>query len=259
MKKKFIVANWKMSPTTLAQAQEILESANDYLDTWAERKELSLVFCPPFTFIEEVEKTLTTSHLRHQGFLGAQDISLKDEGAFTGEISGPMLSKLMVRFVIIGHSERRWKLKEDNDIVNQKLKATIRNGMIPIVCLGERTRDDDFKKFLEEQTAKTFDGLKKEDINKCFIAYEPVWAISSNPDSKPDTPESAEESIATIKAYLKSNFDADDPKFLYGGSITSENVTDFMSKDDIDGVLVGGASVNKEEFVKILSKVAKIL
>jgi triosephosphate isomerase len=254
MNKKYIVANWKMLPESLAEAEQILDSVNEYLGSLNE-KEFSLVFCPPFVFLEEVGKILRTSHLSHQAELGAQDIFWDDTGADTGEVSGPMLNKLGVKYVIVGHSERRWKLGESNEMVNKKLKATLRNEMVPIVCVGEKVRDDSFKEFLKEQVEKTFTGLNHDELEKCMIAYEPVWAISSNPGARPDNPESAVESISTIREVLDSRFKIQDSRFLYGGSVTSKNVTDFTSQKEIDGVLVGGASVNKEEFIKILSRI----
>ena len=206
--------------------------------------------------MEEVGKVLRTSHLEQNAELGAQDIFWEDMGADTGEISGPMLNKLGVQYVIVGHSERRWKLGESDEVVNKKIKAVLRNTMVPIVCVGERTRDENYKEFLKEQVGATFAGLSADEIGKCMIAYEPVWAISSNPGAKPDTPQNALESIAVIRETLTVNCKLEtknSPLFLYGGSVNSSNVSEFIGQQEIDGVLVGGASVNKEEFVKILS------
>lgn len=257
MDKKLIVANWKMSPQTLAEAEGILEFVDDYLSSVNE-KEFSLVFCPPFVFLEEVAKIINMSHLEHESFLGAQDISSEDKAALTGEVSGPMLSKLGVRYVIIGHSERRWKLNESDEVVNKKLKAALRNEFIPIVCIGENTRDGNFEEFLNRQIVGTFKDLTADEIGKCIIAYEPVWAISSNPGAHPDTPASAIESIAVIKKIIAASYQlSTTPIFLYGGSVNSENAAGFIQEKDIDGVLVGSASVNKEEFVKILEIAVK--
>lgn len=247
-----IVANWKNHPETMAEAIEILEFTDNYLESLTERKDFSLVFCPPFVFLEEVAKLLRMSHFEHSSFLGAQDISTDDKTAVTGEISGTMLSRLGVQYVIIGHSERRWKLGESDEVTNQKLKTALRDGLIPIVCIGERTRDNDFRSFLEDQVRATFDGLTTDELSRCIVAYEPVWAISTNPSARSDTPESALESIRIIKGILNSLFDIYDSLFLYGGSINSKNAHDFLKEPGIDGVLVGGASVNKEEFVRIL-------
>ncbi|OGM96210.1 MAG: hypothetical protein A3B86_03655 [Candidatus Yanofskybacteria bacterium RIFCSPHIGHO2_02_FULL_38_22b] len=258
MSKKLIVANWKMLPTTLAEAEGVLDLINDYLELLNEKKEFSLVFCPSFVFIEEVGKILKTSHLEHEAELGAQDIAVEDETALTGEVSGAMLQKLGVRYVIIGHSERRWKLGESDQVVNQKLKSAIRNDMVPIVCMGERERDENFSKFLEKQITNTFEGLTSDEISRCIIAYEPVWAISTNPGAHSDTPQSALESISVIKEVFSKIYHLSPKTYLYGGSVNSKNVANFLKEEEINGVLVGGASVNKEEFVKILSLVSKL-
>jgi len=247
-----------MSPSSLSEAQEILERTDEYLDTLDERKEFTLVFCPPFVFLEEVGKVLKTSHFEHESSLGAQDIFWEDVGSDTGEVSGPMLNKLGVQYVIVGHSERRWKLGESDEVVNKKLKAVLRNEMTPIVCLGEKVRDDNFKEFLKKQTEKTFAGLSHDELEKCMIAYEPVWAISSNPGAKPDTPENAVESLSVIQNVLNTKYLIHNTRFLYGGSINFANIGSFLQHDKFDGVLVGSASVNKEEFVKILSKTREL-
>lgn len=252
MTKKLIVSNWKNHPDSLAEAEQILESVDGYLGSLYEQ-ELSLVFCPPFIFTEEVGEILKTSHLAHQAELGAQDISVDNGAALTGEISGPMLKKLGVRYVIVGHSERRWKLGESDEIVNKKFKAALRNEFVPIVCIGEKIRDNNFKNFLKEQTLNTFDGLSSDEVARCIIAYEPVWAISTTPDARPDTLQSALESISIISEILHSNFKIQTSRFLYGGSINSVNGRDFLKEDNIDGILVGGASVKIEEFLKILA------
>ncbi len=258
--KKYIIANWKNHPDTLAEAKQILDATDEYLGSLNEREMFpNLIFCPPFEFVEEVSKILQTSHLEHYSGLGAQDIFLENNGS--------VLSNLGVRHVIVGHSDRRWRIGETDEVVNKKLKAVLKDGMIPIVCVGEKVRDEKFKEFLEQQVLATFDGLTADELGRCLIAYEPVWAISTNPDAHPDTPDSALESIAVIGETLTVNGHKGHclashgcckletknlPLFLYGGSVTSKNVGDFVSQKEIDGVLVGSASVNKEEFLKIL-------
>ncbi len=252
MHKKYIIANWKMNPQTLAEAEQILDYINDHFENRPER-ESSLVICPPFVFLEEVGKLLQSSHLEHNAQLGAQDIALAESGAWTGEVSGPMLRRLNVQYVIIGHSERRWKLGENDDVVNKKLKTALADELMPIVCIGERKRDKTFKEFLKQQMGATFAGLSADEIGNCLIAYEPVWAISSNPGSRPDTPGDALQAVAVIKEILGQGVPV-----LYGGSVTSQNAKDFLSLDEIAGVLVGGASIRKEEFVEILDIAAAI-
>ena len=259
MDKKLIVANWKNHPDTLAEAEGVLDFVNDHLDSLGETKELSLVICPPFVFLEDIGKILKMSHLRHNTELGAQDIALDDQTTATGEISGRMLRSLGVRYVIVGHSERRWKLGESDRIVNQKLKTVLKDEMVPIVCVGELNKDEGFEDFLRLQVEESFRGLSSDEMGRCIIAYEPVWSISTNLGAHPDSPESAVESIQVIKNVLVSSFKLKTfNRFLYGGSVNSKNITDFLKEDEINGVLVGGASVNKEEFVKILSMVRKL-
>ena len=258
--KKLIIANWKNHPITLAEAQEILESINSHMELGKESRGYDLVICPPFVFVEEVAKILNLSHLSHQAFLGAQNIAIEDETVLTGEVSGSMLIGLGVRYVIIGHSERRWKLGEADEVVNKKLKSALRNGSIPVVCVGEKTRDNDFKSFLEKQVLETFAGLTTDEVSRCIVAYEPVWAISTTPGARPDTPESAVESILEIKKILDSRFmKLESIKFLYGGSVNSKNIGGFIKEEEIDGVLVGGASVKKDEFIKVLETIEGIL
>ena len=247
MDKKYIVANWKMNPQTLAEAEQILDYINDHFESRPETQ-LSLIVCPPFVFLDDIGKILQSSHLEHNSELGAQDIALAETGAWTGEVSGPMLKRLGVQYVIIGHSERRWKLGEPDEVVNKKLKTALGDELIPIVCIGERKRDKDFKAFLKQQITATFAGLSADEVGKCLVAYEPVWAISSNPGAKPDTPEDTLQAIAVIKETLSQ-----DTLVLYGGSVTSKNAKDFLSLADVAGVLVGGASIRKEEFVEILN------
>lgn len=255
MTNKYIVANWKMSPTSIAETEDLLAYIDEHLQNETENKEHSLIICPPFVFLDDVSKILSTSRLSGQAELGAQDIALADFGAWTGEISGPMLKRLNVKYVIVGHSERRWKIGESDEVVNKKLKTILANELTPIVCVGERERNNNFQEFLKNQIKATFAGLSADDISKCLIAYEPVWAISSNPGAYPDTPESALESIFVIQEVLTVNCKLETrnlPPFLYGGSVNATNAKDFLSLNEIAGVLVGGASVRKEEFIQIL-------
>lgn len=262
--KKIIVANWKMRPNTLAEAEDLF------------RASAGAIVCPPFVYLEELSK------IKSGAILGAQDIAFSDEPPHsymssggepgqTGEVSGGMLRQFGVRYVIIGHSERRWPrsrisdggsaateqsepaLRGESDaIVNAKLKNTLKYELTPIVCIGEKSRDDDFERFLQNQVMGTFFGLSSEQLEKCLIVYEPVWAISTTPSAKADTPESTIESISIIREVLFKNYSLMANHYLYGGSVTSSNVRDFLIKDEISGVLVGGASVDKEEFKKIL-------
>lgn len=258
MSKKFIIANWKNKPETLAQAETLMSALDEYFQGQSETKQHSLVICPPFLFLEDVARLIQQSHLAHNAELGAQDVALEIQGAATGETTGVMLQKVDVRYVIIGHSERRWKLGESEETVNLKLKAALIQDFVPVVCIGEKLRDGSEREFLSEQIKKTFVGVSKDHIRRCLVAYEPVWAISTNLDAKPDTPESAAQSVKIIRGVLQEEFqlsDADMPLFLYGGSVKAHNVKSFLEQPEFSGVLVGGASVDAEEFIKILSLV----
>jgi len=253
MNKKIIIANWKMLPESWAEAEQILGTIDENL-SFLKKENYTLVLCPPFIFLEEVNKILKISRLGNKTSLGAQDIFWEDTGNDTGEISGPMLKNLGVSYVIVGHSERRWKLGESNEVVNKKLKSVLRNEMIPIVCLGENVRDENFKMFLREQIKNTFEGLSRDELEKCIIAYEPVWAISSNSGATPDNPEESAKVIKIIREEINSLGENELwMPVLYGGSINSKNSGDFLEQKEINGVLIGGASVDKEEFFKILS------
>ena len=224
-----------MFPNTLQEAEDLF------------RVSVGAIVCPPFVYLEELSrlrKVAGQAKIKSVPELGAQDI-----------ISGEILRQFGVKYVIIGHSDRRWKLGEPGEIVNKKLKLALSNELMPIVCVGEKSRDGDFESFLENQVLATFAGLASGQIEKCLIAYEPVWAISTTPGARPDTPESALESIKIIKDTLIGNWKLEignSPKALYGGSVTSANVRDFLVKNEISGVLVGGASLDKEEFKKII-------
>ena len=246
MTKKFIISNWKMLPKTEAEAREILSRADEFLQGLAERVEPSLVICPPFVFLDEVRDMLSNSHMLHDAELGAQDIAVEDEGAMTGEVSGPQLRSSGVRYVIVGHSERRWKMGESDATANAKLKSALRNELVPIVCVGERTRDGDWQDELRSQLTTTFEGVDENLVARAIVAYEPVWAISTNPDAKPDTPDSASQSVSLIREQLPVR------TVLYGGSVNPDNAASFLGTDGIDGVLVGGASVRPDDYVSLL-------
>lgn len=257
MAKKLIVANWKTLPKTLAEAQDIVAKIDEHIrGLGTATQKLDIIFCPPFVFLEDVAALLAEGVLADVARLGAQDIAARDDAAQAREVSGPQLAKLGVRYVIIGHSERRWKLGESEETINEKLKTTLRNGLIPIVCVGERIREGDWQDALKAQVVATLRGLTPGQVSQCIIAYEPVWAISTNPDAKPDTPSSAVESIQIIHASIFDNWKLEienSPKALYGGSVTPANADDFLQRPEISGVLVGGASVRAEDFCAILS------
>ena len=256
MKPPLIISNWKMKPESPADVRDILARADETLGELGDRKEYSLVFCPPFVFLDEVRELIRQSHLLHDAELGAQDIAVSDDAVLTGEVSGPQLVGSGVRYVIVGHSERRYALGEDDATVNAKLKTVLRNGLVPIVCVGERSRSDGWHEELKEQVGATFAGLDAPALDRCIVAYEPVWAISTNPGAQPDSPESAAASIAFVEGLLKEK--GASPVLVYGGSVNPANIASFLGAEGIRGVLIGGASVRPDDYAAILREVALI-
>lgn len=222
--KKLIIANWKELPGTLAQAEEILSQVDECLN---DTQEISLVICPPFKYLKEVARMLGAGHLEHDAELGVQDMVYDLPPS--------------ARYVIIGHSSRRLA-GESDAIVNEKLKNALRAELIPIVCVE-----------YAEQARTTFAGVSVDDMARCLVAYEPVWAISTNPGARPDTPESAVESVRLIRSVIGT-----EPRMLYGGSITEANAKEFLMRPEFSGVLIGGASVRADEFCRILSIAAQL-
>jgi triosephosphate isomerase (TIM) len=210
------------------------------------------VIIPPFTDIRSVQTLVDGDRLRIS--YGAQDISPEKSGAFTGDISGSMLKKLDCSFVIVGHSERRAIHGESDELVNRKIRAVLDNEMTPIFCIGEELairESGNQVEYVLNQVRAGLKGLHKPDLKKIVFAYEPVWAIGTG---KTATPEDAQEVCSAIRNELKKIANeeiAENAKILYGGSVKSANVVDIMRQTDVDGALVGGASLDPEEFARI--------
>lgn len=242
---KLIVANWKMNPPTFREAEKLVKALT------GSRLGARVVLCPPFVWLTDL------SHKEYPGLeFGAQDVFWEKSGAYTGEISPLMLKNSGVKYVIVGHSERR-RLGETDEMVNRKLKAALRAGLKPILCVGEgrdvrRRGLVAAKNFVKRQMQKDLAGVGAKSL---VIAYEPVWAISTEKGSRVDTPEDAAEMIQFIKETLSSMFHASRFMFrvLYGGSVTSGNAGRFLKRPEIDGALVGGASIRSAEFKKIIN------
>ncbi|SYZ73949.1 triosephosphate isomerase [Candidatus Zixiibacteriota bacterium] len=251
MRLKIIAGNWKMNKTT----PEAAELTRGLIAGVGETDRPRVVICPPFTALSEVAKTLKGSPI----FLGAQNMYFKESGAYTGEIAPSMLLTIGVAYVILGHSERREYFAETDKIVNEKVKLAVRAGLIPIVCVGEKLTDREknlTEKVIEKQIDESLADLSEEDIKKTVIAYEPVWAIGTG---KTATPEMAQEVHSFIRRRLHGRFGtaADSISILYGGSVNAENAAGLLNKDDIDGALVGGASLKIDQFMAIIKSSAK--
>lgn len=247
-RRHFIAANWKMNKTA-SETEEFLNALKDELKKYEER--LDLAICPPFTSLEKASKILSGTNIK----LGAQDMSTEESGAFTGEVSADMLLDLGVEFVIVGHSERRQYHEETNDLVNRKAKAALDKGLKPIVCIGEsleQRENDKTEQVITEQIKGSLAKLSNKEILQTTIAYEPVWAIGTG---RTATPEQAQEVHALIRDLLKDMFGQETAEKIiiqYGGSVKPSNSADLISCKDIDGALVGGASLKEKDFPELI-------
>mgnify|MGYP001605555505 CR=1 FL=1 len=247
MASKIIIANWKMNPQTYAEAENLISEISNYLEN---KKQKEVVICPPFVWLTD----LSHKYADKIAF-GAQDVFSQNEGSYTGEISPLMLKNSRVKYAIIGHSERREHLGETDAMINQKIRAALENGLKTILCVGEPTRKnekaDEAKEYIKKQLEKDLKGIRnwKLEIGNLFIAYEPIWAIGTG---TPDKPEDAVEMIKFIKGTLIAKPYTLNPKIIYGGSAESSNLKNFIKHKEIDGALIGQASLNAEEFIKIL-------
>ncbi len=250
MRKPLIAGNWKMNLNHLeaiAVTQKLAYSLED-----RDYDAVEVVVLPPFTDLRSVQTLVDGDRLRL--IYGAQDLSVAASGAYTGEISGSMLAKIGCTYVVIGHSERRANHNETDAIVNAKIKAALANELKPILCVGEELNIREAGNHVEhvlEQLRNALKGFHKPDLKKIVIAYEPVWAIGTG---KTATPEDAQEVCAAIRTELRkigSDEIADNCRILYGGSVKSINTLEIMKEADVDGALVGGASLDPEEFARI--------
>ncbi|KKS10881.1 MAG: Triosephosphate isomerase [Parcubacteria group bacterium GW2011_GWB1_41_5] len=242
-----------MNPPTLKEAEQLFSVLAKGASS---SKKTEIVICPPFVYLEKLSK-IRTSKIK----LGAQDAFYEEVGAFTGEISGEMLDNLRVKYVILGHSERR-ALGETNEMVNQKIKAVLAAGLIPILCVGETARDEshDYFNLVKIQLEECLAGVKKTFISKIIIAYEPVWAISTTPNRKDATSADSLEMAIFFKKILSDKFgrEASRGRIIYGGSVSGKDAGDFLQNGGVDGLLPGRASLDAKKFVEII-KICEVL
>ncbi|MBU3942557.1 triose-phosphate isomerase [Patescibacteria group bacterium] len=232
--KKLIVANWKMNPINIQEAQDIFEGLRKRCDL-ALRSNPEIVICPPFIYLSQLSGIT----------LGAQNCYWEEKGAYTGEVSVAMLKELGCQYVIVGHSERRKYFMETDEMVNKKTKAVLEAGLTPIVCIGETQEEregDKTEAILEEEITKGLEGI---DLSKIVIAYEPIWAIGTGNACDVDEAQRMKEVI--LKMTSK------DVKIIYGGSANASNAEGYLKQANFDGLLVGGASLNPQEFTQIIS------
>ncbi|MEP9412519.1 MAG: triose-phosphate isomerase [Candidatus Brocadia sp.] len=247
MKKPFIAGNWKMN-LTLREGAEFAKSLRDCLNG---KNEVICGICPSFVFLKDICKILEGSSI----YVAAQNIHSERNGAYTGEVSAPMVKEVGCTHVLTGHSERRHIFNETNSFINAKVKAALSVGLKPIFCIGETLdeREDGRTNYvIQNQIKEGLQGISADCIKDIMIAYEPVWAIGTG---KTALPEQANEVHSFIRSLLTGEYGNDIAKSLYiqyGGSVKPENVRELMAQPEIDGLLVGGASIRLESFLKIV-------
>ena len=246
-RKLIIAGNWKMNKT-VAEALDLVRGLKIELTNV---KEVDIVVCPPFTALADVSKAILDSNIR----LGAQNMSENNVGAYTGEVAAVMLKEFSVRYVILGHSERRQYQKESDALIAKKAAAVHAASLKPIVCVGETLEEREsghMEKVLETQVRGSLAGLTKDQMSETIVAYEPVWAIRTG---KTATTAQAQEAHLFIRRLLVKNFDeavARRVRIQYGGSVKPSNARELMSQPDVDGALVGGASLEERSFSDII-------
>ncbi len=250
-RKPIIAGNWKMHHDHLVAIQVVQKltyrlEAEDY-------EECDVVVCPPFTDLRTLQTLIQADKLKVR--LGAQNCHWENQGAYTGEVAPPMLAKLAIEFVIVGHSERRSLFGETDEMVSRKLRAVLAQGMTPIVCVGE-TLDEreagETEARVSSQTRAAFAGVKAVDAATCVIAYEPIWAIGTGRNA---TPDDANQTIGIVRDTVRTLYDdltAGAVRIQYGGSVKAGSAAALMAMPEIDGALVGGASLDPDEFARIV-------
>jgi triosephosphate isomerase len=246
-RKKLIAGNWKMNKT----ASDAVSLCQEIVTAVGKQNDVDVVVCPPFTGLESAARALDGSQVK----LGAQNMHPEPSGAFTGEISAPMLRALFVTHVILGHSERRTLLGEDDAFVNKKVLAALRHQLRPILCVGETLAERDAGatlKVVQTQLERGLDGVSKEQAASLVIAYEPIWAIGTG---RVATSEQAQEVHGFIRSLLSKLFTepvAERVRILYGGSMKPANAPELLRQKDVDGGLIGGASLESRSFVELV-------
>ncbi len=243
---KIIAGNWKMN-CGVAETENLLKSLIKGIKP---KKGVTTVVCPPFTSLQTAARMLKGRSIK----LGAQDLSENENGAFTGEVSAEMLKSVGVKYVIVGHSERRQYHKENEKIVNTKASRALQTGLVPIICIGEtlqERQEDKTEGIVTQQLEGATASFESSELKKVIIAYEPVWAIGTGQTA---TPEMAQKVHRFIRNILENRVPelANSIPIIYGGSVKPENAAGLMAQPDIDGALVGGASLDAKSFITIL-------
>ncbi len=248
--KKLVVGNWKMNPTSLEEARKIVSGVKRSM---SKIKKTEVVFCPPYIYLAPI-----SSYVKNNVFLGAQDANSETAGPFTGEVGHMQLPQFKVKFVIVGHSERR-KMGDTDEIVNKKVQSVVSLGMTAIVCIGESERDanGDYLGFIKQQIQKALKDVPKKSFGNIVIAYEPIWAIGAKSAM---TPLDLHEMSIYIRKILKDTYSivGEDVRILYGGSVDRVNAASLVKEGNVSGLLVGRQSLEAKGFSEIISLVDSI-
>ncbi|HUW20022.1 MAG TPA: triose-phosphate isomerase [Sedimentisphaerales bacterium] len=253
MRKPFIAGNWKMNTDSRTSVE--LADAIAAASLTVAGQGVTIALMPPFVYLQAVVRTLSGSHIA----VGAQDVYYEQNGAFTGEISASMLKDIGCTYALCGHSERRHVIGEMDELINKKVTAAVNGGLLPVLCVGElieQRRAGKTAEVVTGQMKKGLAGLSGEKLSAVTIAYEPVWAIGTGLTA---TAEQAQEVHALIRKLLGEMYDgrlAEEIRILYGGSVKPANAGELMSEPDVDGLLVGGASLKAEDFITIIKAAA---
>lgn len=247
MRRPFIGGNWKM----FLDAAEGKRLAEELVDVTKDVKDRDIMICPAFPLLQVVSRTVKGSGL----FVGAQNMYYENEGAFTGEVSARMLQSVGCSHVIIGHSERRHIFHEKNDLIQKKVAAALQAGLKPVLCVGELLDEREAGKtetVVREQVDEGLKGVAAKELENIVIAYEPVWAIGTGKTATPEDADGVHSFIRTLVADLYGAHVSEALRIIYGGSVKPDNVDGLMTMENIDGALVGGASLNSESFTRII-------
>ncbi|MBT3463929.1 triose-phosphate isomerase [archaeon] len=248
MRKKFIAGNWKMNKTV----DEAKEYASNFKELISEINNIDIVLCAPFTLLPELKNSTQGTNIK----LAAQNMYFEDSGAYTGEIS-PLMIKEFCDYVVVGHSERRKYFNETNSILNKKIKKALVHNIKIIFCCGETLEENESEqtqKVIQKQITEGLSDISKEDLNQMVIAYEPVWAIGTGKTATPELAEDVHSFIRNLISELYDEETSQNLRIIYGGSVKPENIEGLIIKENIDGALPGGASLDPIKFSEIIKK-----
>lgn len=246
MRIPIIAGNWKMN-NTIKEGLKLIED----IKTHKMNKDVEAVVCVPYTLLKDIKESTMGTNIK----LGAQNMHWEESGAFTGEVSPKMLKEIGLDYVLVGHSERRQYFNETDETVNKKVKSALNHDINPILCVGEtleQRESNTAKEVIKNQIIKAFEGVEKNQLSKVVVAYEPIWAIGTGKTASADD---ANDMIAFIRETLGSLYDEakNSVRIQYGGSVNPSNVSELMNKIEIDGALVGGASLKAKDFVDLIN------